>query len=185
MQVTHHSPTSLAYAQSLLELANEQNQAEPIGQELGQLREILEQQPAFAAYLGDPGIGIDERGRAIDRIFAGQVSKLIHNFLGVLNLKGRLNLLSEIADAYDDLLDQQVGKVEVDVTVAHPLSADDLEKVRQQISQALKRDAVLHQYVEEEIIGGMILRVGDRLIDASVKKQLQTIREQMLAARPK
>jgi F-type H+-transporting ATPase subunit delta len=185
MHVTHHTPTALAYAQSLLDLATEQNQAEPIGQELEQLRQIVEQQPGFAAYLSDPAIGDEERGRTIDRIFANQLSPLMHNFLGVLNLKDRLKLLGEIALAYDDLLDERIGKVEVDVTVAHKLSADDLEKVRQQVSQALKRDAVMHQYVDEDIIGGMILRVGDRLIDGSVRKQLQTIREQMLAARPK
>ena len=185
MQITHHSATTLAYAQSLLDLATEQNSAEPIGQELLQLQEIVEQNPAFAAYLSDPAIGIDEREQKLNKIFANQLSPLMHKFVGVLNVKGRLNLLGEIAAAYDDLLDERLGKIEVDLTVSQRLSADQLEEVRKRVSAALKRDAVLHQYVDEEIIGGLILRVGDQLIDASVRKQLQTLKEQMLAARPK
>src|SRR2546423_11910198 len=86
MQTTHHSPTTLAYAQSLLDLASEQNQAEPIGQELGQLAEIIEHNPVFAAYLADPGISNDERAKVLKDTFAGKVSPLMWNFMGVLNL---------------------------------------------------------------------------------------------------
>ena len=185
MQTTHHSPTALAYAQSLLDLATDQNQAEPIGQELAQVSGIVRDQPTFAAYLADPGIGIEERARTLDHVFGGQVFPLLKNFLGVLNLKGRLRILGEIADTYDDLLDERLGKVEVDVTVAHRLSNDELDLIRSRVSEALKKDAVIHVYTDENIIGGMILRVGDKLIDASVRKQLQTIKEQMLAARPR
>ena len=62
---------------------------------------------------------------------------------------------------------------------------EQLEKVRQKVSEALKKDAVIHQYVDDSIVGGMILRVQDQLIDASVKNQLRAMREQLLAARPK
>jgi len=73
----------------------------------------------------------------------------------------------------------------VDLTVAQPLSREQLEQARQRISTALGRDAVMHPYVDENIIGGVIIRVGDKLIDASVKQQLAAIREQLLAAAPK
>src|SRR5439155_23633582 len=105
------------------------------------------------------------------------------NFLGVLNEKGRLKLFVQIADAYDALLDEQFGKIEVDVTVAQKLSNDQLEEVRKRVSTALKKDAVVHQYVDESIIGGLILRVQDKLIDASVKTQIAALREQLLSAR--
>ena len=106
-------------------------------------------------------------------------------FLRLLNVKGRLGLLRQIDQAFDDLLDEQFGKVEVDVTVAQRLSDDELEQVRQTVGAALKRDAVIHQYVDESIIGGLVLRVQDRLIDSSVRAQLAAIKEQMLAARPR
>ena len=88
-------------------------------------------------------------------------------------------------DAYEDLLDERLGKVEVDVTVAVRLSPDELESVRQRIGAALKKDAVIHQYVDESIIGGMILRVEDRVIDSSVRYQLEAMRKNLLSAAPK
>jgi F-type H+-transporting ATPase subunit delta len=103
----------------------------------------------------------------------------------VLNEKNRLSMLTQIADAFDALLDEKLGKVEVDLFVAQKLSPDQLEEAKQKISQALNREAVVHAYVDESIIGGAILRVGDKLIDASVKNQLQSIKEKLLAAKPK
>ncbi len=107
------------------------------------------------------------------------------NFLGVVNNKGRTRLLGSIAQAYNDLLDEQKGNVEVDVTVAQRLTGDQLEQVRQRVGAALGRNAVVHQYVDENIIGGLVLRVEDRLIDASVRYQLEALRERLLAARRK
>jgi F-type H+-transporting ATPase subunit delta len=180
MQTTHHTPTVLSYATSLLELAEEQNQTAPIGEELNQIGEILEQNPTFGLYLADPSISQESRAGVLKQIFDGKVAPLLWNFLGVLNLKNRLSLLSQIITAYDDLLDEKYGKIEVDVTTAHKLSPDELEEVRQRVSSALKKDAVIHQYVDESIIGGMLLRVQDQLIDASVKSQLKSIKRKMM-----
>jgi F-type H+-transporting ATPase subunit delta len=181
-ELTHFSPTAEAYARSLLELAG--NDAAPAGHDLDQIREIVETNRTFRLYLADPAIGELERGETLKRIFAGKISPLLMNFIGVLNEKGRLGMLVEIADAYDHLLDEKLGKIEVDVIVAQKLSPDQLEQVRQKVSSALKKDAVVHQYVDESIIGGLVLRVQDKLIDASVKTQLAAMKEKLLAARP-
>jgi F-type H+-transporting ATPase subunit delta len=178
----HNSPLALAYAASLLELADEQKLTEQIAQELAVLRQLLAANPHFHLYLADPAIGEIEREKSLKQIFAAQFSKLTMNFLGVLNQKNRLGILEQIADAYDDLLRQQQGKIEVDVTVAQKLTSDQLEEVRQKVSSALKKDAIVHQYVDDSIIGGMVLRVQDKLIDASVKSQLASMKQQLLAA---
>jgi len=185
MNITHHSPLATAYAESLLQLATEQRDAEAIGEEMRGLAQVLDENPTFGLYLADPGIGEQDRAQAMDHIFRGRVSPLLYKFLGVMNVKGRLGLLRQVIDTYDDLLDEQLGKIEVDVTVAQKLTPDELEQVRQRIGQALGKDAVVHQYVDDAIIGGMVLRAGDKLIDASVRYQLQAIKEKMLAARPR
>src|SRR5580658_10420868 len=155
----HQSPLAISYAQALLELANESNSAAAIGQELRDIRQVIDTNPDFAQVLSSPAISTEERGKLIHSVFDGRASTLMLHFLGLTNEKGRINLLPAIAGAYDDLLDQQQGKVEVDVTVAHRLSEDQLESVRQKVSGALKRDAVVHQYEDPAIIGGLILRV--------------------------
>jgi F-type H+-transporting ATPase subunit delta len=179
----HTSPYAHAYAQSLLELANEQKQAPQIGEELGQLRQIVDENRTFRLFLADPAIGVWERGEVLKRVFGeGKVSPLLYNFLRVLNAHGRLRGLGEIIDAYDDLLDAQLGKIEVDVTVAQKLTPQQLEQVRDRVSAALKKQAVVHQYVDPNLIGGMVVRVQDKLIDASVRTQLAALRRQMVAS---
>jgi F-type H+-transporting ATPase subunit delta len=180
----HHSPLSLAYAEAMLQLANEGNSAKETGQELRDLRQILDTIPDFAQVLADPAIGHEERGQLLTNVFKGRASKLVFDFLQLLNEKGRLSALAGIAGAYDELLDSQQGIVEVDVTVAQRLDDSQMEAVRKKVSDALKRDAVVHQYVEPSIIGGLILRVQDQLIDGSVRAQLQAMRHKLRAARP-
>jgi F-type H+-transporting ATPase subunit delta len=183
METTHHSPVVLSYATSLLELAEEQKIADPIGKELEQIGEILEQNPTFVLYLADPAISQESRAKLLGDVFGGKLSPLLWNFIGVLNLKNRLSLLGQIITAYGDLLDDKYGKIEVDVTTAHKLSKDELENVRQRVGTALKRDAVIHEYVDESLVGGMMLRVQDQLIDASVKSQLEKIKQKLASIR--
>lgn len=182
---THNSPTAVTYARSLLELAQERKLAEPIGQELASIAEILTANPTFLAFLRDPAISSDERIRVVDKVLKPSVNPLLANFLGVMGMHNRLGILDQVAQAYSDLMDELLGKIEVDVTVSQKLSAAELDQVRQKVSAALKKDAIVHQYIDESIIGGMVLRVGDQLIDASVKTQLETMKRQFLASRPR
>jgi F-type H+-transporting ATPase subunit delta len=181
----HASPTAVTYAHALLELANEAKQAETIALELQGIVATLKENRLFMAFFTDPAINETEREGVMERAFRGKVSALMMNFLGVLNVKGRLGLLLQIASAYDDLLESQQGRIEVDVTVAQRLDPEQLQQVQERISRALKKDAVVHQYVDESIVGGLMVRVQDKLIDASVRYQLQAMREQLLAAKPK
>lgn len=180
----HASPLATAYAQALLELANESKTAAAVGGELRDLRQVIDANPDFAQVLADPAISREERGQLIHRVFDGRASTLMLHFLGLVNEKGRLNLLTAIAGAFDDLLDQQQGKVEVDMTVAGELGKEQLETVSRKIGDALKRDAVVHQSVDPQIIGGVVLRVRDQLIDGSVRAQLAAMRQRLLGARP-
>lgn len=183
-QDNHQSPMAVAYAQALLDLANEAGTLEETGDELRDLRQIVEASPQFAQVLADPAIGPEERAALLRRLFEGRASKLILDFLLLMNEKGRLGLLAGIAGAFDDLVDQQMGKVEVDVTVPERLNQQQLDAVAVKVSQALKRQAVVHQYIDPSIIGGLILRVQDQLIDGSVRAQLTAMRRRLLASRP-
>ncbi|MDB5332355.1 MAG: atpH [Phycisphaerales bacterium] len=177
----HNSPLALTYARSLLELANEQKQAEETGQELAGLGEILAANPVFRDYLADPAVGKTERKAVIEKTFRGRVSPLVYNFLGVMNGHGRLGVLGQVASAFRDLLDAQLGNIEVGVTSALKLSPDQLEQVRQRVSSALGKNAIIRELVDDSIIGGLMVQVEDRLIDASVRNQLQAMKRRLLA----
>jgi F-type H+-transporting ATPase subunit delta len=179
----HNSLAAVAYAQSLLDLANDQKNAEPIGADLNAIAEIVRQNPSFAEFLGNPSISENERGTLIKKVFGASPPPLMRNFLGVLNMKNAMPLIGEIASAYQDLLDEQMGKIEVDLTTAQKLTGEQLDQARQKVSAALGKTVVLREFVDDSIIGGIVLRVEDKLIDASVKHQLQAMKEQLLSAR--
>jgi F-type H+-transporting ATPase subunit delta len=181
----HASLTAFTYAQSILELANEQKQAEAIGQELAALKQIIDQNTGVREVFTNPAISAEERDQLLQRVFKGKISPLLFNTLGVLNQHNRLGLISQIAQAYEELLEKQLGKVEVDLTVAQKLDQKQLDEAKRRISQALGRDAIVHQYVDDGIIGGMIMRVGDKLIDSSVRYQLAAMKRQLLESAPK
>jgi F-type H+-transporting ATPase subunit delta len=181
----HTTPLAVAYARSIRELATALNTAADIGRELTDLSKIVDDNDDLQNFLASPAIGEVERGRVLDSALRSRASELTLNALLVMNRKGRLGILLQVVNAYNDLLQMQQGIIEADVIVAEKLSTDQLEQVRQRVSSVLKREVVMHQYVDVSIIGGLVLRIEDRLLDASVKAQLRAIRRQLLAARPK
>jgi F-type H+-transporting ATPase subunit delta len=170
------------YAAALLDLASEQNSAPAIGEELRQLRELIETNPRFGAFLTDPAIKGEERRKVLQSTLKGRINLLLYNTLGVMNQKGRLGLLGRVADEYARRLDERQGNLKAEVTVAKRLADDQLEQVRQRIGKAFGKNAIVQQREDPRLIGGLVIRVGDRLIDASVKTQLEAMRKRLLSA---
>lgn len=185
MALSQPTAIAISYARALIELATDRNVAKPVGDELAAIRKALESDSDFGSFLSDPAIKRSQRTATLEKIFAGSASPLVMDFLRVLDRHRRLNYLAEIASAYADLLDEQLGNVEVELTVAHRLGDQDLERVRVKIGEAMGKHAIVHQSVDDAIIGGMILRVKDRMIDASVRHQLKAIQEKLFAAAPR
>jgi len=174
-----------AYARALIELANDRQQALSVGDEMRAIGEVMQGNPTLVLFLRDPGVSESERLGLIERVFGGRASPLTLNTMKVMNEHGRMGLLQQIASEYQVLLDEQLGKIDVDVTVAQKLDAQGLEQVRQRVSAAMKKDAIVHQHVDEKIIGGMVLRIEDKLIDGSVRAQLEEMKKQLMASAPR
>jgi F-type H+-transporting ATPase subunit delta len=177
-----HNDTAQAYAAALFELAEDRQQVDAVAGEIAAIGQAVRETPELQAFFANPSIKHDERAAVIERTFIPSVSGLTASFLRLLTAKNALPHLAAIADAYAKLLDAKQGKVDVDITVARQLGAHELELVRQRISTAIKKVAVVHQRVDESILGGIIIRVGDRLIDGSVKAQLKEVEQRMLSA---
>jgi F-type H+-transporting ATPase subunit delta len=174
--------TLTSYAEALLELADARGQTDAVAADVAGVAEVVNADPAFAKYLADPTVKRHEREQTLATVFEGKINGLLLAFLQVLSSKNHLAHFPGIAGAFKKLLDVRSGKVAVEVTVAKELSAGELEDVRQQISQKLNKDAQITQKIDESIIGGLVLKIGDKLIDGSVKSQLDSIKSRMIAA---
>ena len=179
---THVDAVAKVYATSLLELSLKQGADAPaqMGGELDALCEAARADAKFREFLASPML--DEA--SLQRILKGNVSDLLLNFVMVLSRKGRLGHLLEIGDAFDQLLQERFGKVEVDVyTVNGGALPDEVATaVKARVKSAFGKEAVLHSYADAAMIGGIKLRIGDQLIDGSVATRLRRMQAAMLDA---
>ncbi len=171
------------YAESLFELAEEEGglpNCETVGLELGQVAAAAAGEPAFQEFLRSPVVSMVDKEKTLRRIFGdGAVSDLMLRFMLVLNKKNRLDQIIGIDEAYTEVLWERTGRIEVEVSSAEPLDEKMAEVVRRRIGESLGKEAVLRNTVDNELIGGLKLRVGDRMIDASVATRLGRIRESL------
>lgn len=172
------------YAQSLLELAEAAGgdaKIAEIGEELAAVLEVVNGDAMIAEFLRSPIVERKKRGTSLRTVLDGRVSDLLLRFLLVLNDKGRLGRIDDVAAAFDELLNQRFGKVEVDVyTVDGRLDDAQLSLLAEKVRTRLGKEPVFHQYADASLIGGLVLRVGDQLIDGSVRGRLRGLREAIL-----
>ncbi len=168
------------YARSALSLAEEQGAAESLQGELEEFVKQLDQEPALERFLSSPLVEASERREMLDRMFGGRMSEVLLDTLQVMNRKGRSGLVRALADAYRQEFEDRTGRVTVSVRTAVALT----ENLRQQLVEATSRftgrKAALMETVDESLIGGMILRVGDQKIDSSVAKELRQLESHFL-----
>lgn len=167
------------YAKALLDLAREQNLMEPIGAELAKVAEVLAE-PTLAKTLSLPNLSPKMRKDIVDQLI--QVlspSLLLSNFLRVLAENGRLKNFPEIERAYQQLLEQQLGRVRAKIRVAMPLSDEELQSLVDAFSRLTQKIVLPTVEIDPEILGGVIVELEGKVYDASLKTQLQRIGESL------
>lgn len=172
------------YAQSLFELIEPDGGREGVESMSGELDELLEltrQMPELGGLFDSQIIASAKKQAALRAIFGdGRVSQMLLQFLLVLNRKERLNRFEPIATAFEELVREKFGRVEVDVWTRYPLASDQLENIRKRLQSVLKREPIMHSYTDEGMIGGVRMQVGDQLIDASIATQLRKMRKRLM-----
>lgn len=181
----HTDAIAQVYAKSLYELADDAGGREKIvelAEELEQICELARGDRTFGEFLASPIINTKARGEAIRRIFHGRVTDLALRFLLVLNNKARLRRLESISAAFDQLVHEALGRIEVDIYTPGPLGPEQLDTIKRRIQAALGKDPVLYSYTDAAMIGGVRLRIGDQLIDGSVASRLRRLRQHFLTS---
>jgi len=170
------------YAQALFELAQAAGTLDGIGVEMEQLGRTLADSPDLMRLIRSRALSRDDRAGLIDRVFKEQVDPTVYKFLHVLNRKDRLPSLPAITASFAGRLAADRGIVEVEVSVARRLDEAETDRVAEAIGRSLGKQVVLRQSVDESLIGGLKIRVGDRLIDGSVATKLAKMKRNLIAA---
>lgn len=170
------------YAEALLTAAAQEapERIEEVGAELRAFVEALAANPEAAAFLANPAIGKKAKAAALAEATQHGASQLLRGLLHVLLTNNRFYLLGAIAAAYQQILDQRAGRIPVKVTAAVPLNDAERERLVATLRQRLHQEPVLYVRVDPELLGGMIVQIGDSVIDSSVRTRLQSLRSLLL-----
>jgi len=168
------------YAKSLLDLALEQNQVDAVHADMKWLQEINKSNRDFVALLRSPIIKPDTKGKIIDSVTTGRVSKLTEAFITLLVKKGRENNLPEIVTAYIEQYNTLKNINKVKITTAAPLADNLKEAILANVKGAVKGSLDVETAVDEDLIGGFLLETNGQLVDASILRDLKDVKKQFL-----
>lgn len=169
------------YAEAVLQLAKEQGRLDEWAQQLDIIAQVLGH-PEVAASLDSARIPVAEKLALVERTLS-DLEPMALNLAKLLVAKGRAHLAPEIAEAYRELADEEKGIVHAHVITAVPLTEEEKRDLVQRLEAATGRRVVLHAEVDEGIIGGVVVRMGDRLIDGSTRSRLLALKRQLAEAR--
>lgn len=168
------------YATALFDLAREQTALGPVEASLAAVRQALSDSADFRALTVSPLIGRADAGRAIAAVAqALDLDKITTNFLGVLAANGRLRDLPAIIKTFAALAARHRGETTAEVVSAHPLAADQVDAIRQQLRARVGRDVNVELSVDPSLLGGLVVRIGSQMIDSSIKTRLNTLAHAM------
>jgi F-type H+-transporting ATPase subunit delta len=169
------------YAEALYQAAEKQNAADEVLEELTALVDgVFEQDPGLELFFGSPSVNRDHKAAAIKSAFEGRANSVLIDFLQVLNNHDRLGMLQPIARAYKALHDRKARRIVVAVTSAIPLTDSQRERLCDDVRTAARFEPVLKEKIDPDILGGLIVRAGDWVYDASVRTRLATIKNRLI-----
>ena len=170
------------YAETLFELALRNEALQDYGDAVETVAKLIEEDPKFRLFIETPRIDDADKKNVVKKAFEASLPKHVVNFVLVTIDKRRQRLLRSISHQYQVLLDAHMGREHVQVTVARPVDEATRELIARKLSVALGKRAIPHFRVDVGILGGIVVRTGDTIYDGSVRRRMEGLRRQMLAA---
>jgi F-type H+-transporting ATPase subunit delta len=172
-------PINTGYAHALFAAAQAENALGRIEEELFRLRELLKTNPALVEFLKDPNIKREGKRQALTDLFQGRVQPLVLSSLLMLSDLDRAGRVALVIDEFIALAAASRQQVSGEVVTAIALDAATLARLTAELSRLTGKNVHLLQRVDPAILGGAIIQIGDQIIDGSLRRKLNQIKEQM------
>ncbi|MEM9826605.1 MAG: ATP synthase F1 subunit delta [Planctomycetota bacterium] len=161
------------YAAALISAAQSAGVADEVVAQLGTLVDTyLAGSDALQAAFASPRISGDEKVRVIDKLFASEFHPVLVKFLKVMAGRDRLAYVASVRSAADELHDDMMGRVVASIRTAVALDDGLRGQIQSKLSETLQRDVRLRETIDPDLIGGMVIRIGDRVYDSSIRNRL-------------
>lgn len=171
------------YAETLLALAQKAGDLAGWGELIGSIADSMETDRRLRVFLESPRVSAAKKNEVFQKAYGDQLPRNFVRFLQALVSHRRQMLIPAIAHEYHDLVDGVEGRVHAAVTVVREPSDADRQTIAGHLSQSFGSEVVPHFHVNPSILGGVIVRVGDTVLDGSVRRRLATLRSKMLGIR--
>jgi F-type H+-transporting ATPase subunit delta len=168
------------YAKALMSVAADNNAVDQVGVEVAELLEVLASSEDLAGFLANPLISSDTKKGVLRQIAEGKVSNFLLSFLMLLVDRGRVPFLKSVLQQYQTLLREQNQMVLADVTAAVELTEDQQNAIRDRVKAMTGASSVeLSVQIDPSLLGGLVVKVGSQVVDASLRGQLRRIGMQL------
>jgi len=167
------------YAQALLAAADRRGVAEAVAESYRGVTAILADQPRLVSLLRAPQVSRERKQELLAKVFGGRVEDLLLHFFDLLLEKDRLALLDTIQQEYQALVEEQQGLARAEVTTAVPLPGDLADALRERLQQITGKTVILTDRVDPAVIGGVCVKMGDRVIDGTIRTNLARLRARL------
>ncbi|MDQ6925364.1 MAG: F0F1 ATP synthase subunit delta [Candidatus Eremiobacteraeota bacterium] len=168
------------YAETLFALATRAGDIEGWGRMAQEIVDALHADPRLRLFLESPRVSAEHKTEMLGRAFQDRYPRMFVRFFQTLVTKGRQRLLGEIVAEYQALVDEAEGRVHAEVTLAAAPSEADRAALAASLSRVLGKQVMPHVTVNPAIIGGVIVKMGDTVMDGSVRKRLATLRRALM-----
>lgn len=175
-----HSIVGRRYALALAEVAEQQNTLGDMVKDLSYIDEVIKGSKQLRIVLQSPLIQGYKKAGILTSLFQGQVSDQSVGFLKLLASKGRSDKLAEVIAEFNALLDEKSGIVTVDVKSAVELDQIQSEELRQKLENFTAKKIKIRMATDKELIGGLTVKIGDTVLDGTIKHKLEMLREQLV-----
>ncbi|HEX2129310.1 MAG TPA: ATP synthase F1 subunit delta [Solirubrobacterales bacterium] len=169
------------YANALFEAAKDRGKLDAIHEQLGQFADAMNENRDMQVFFFSPYFSSQEKRDGISKAVSGADEELV-NFLELLAEKHRMPAIFRIRRTFDELWAEEKKRLEVTVTSAVPLDEGVVKRVGDEIARQTDREIDLRSEVDEDILGGLVLQVGNMVLDASLRNQLERLRKEVATA---
>jgi F-type H+-transporting ATPase subunit delta len=166
------------YAKSLIDLAQEQNALEPVRKDIELFIKVCKENPLLRAVLHNPIIGPDKKNAILQELFADKFHPMILSYFKIVVNKGRSEILYATAREFINEYNIRKNIVKATVSSAAPLSEKNKKQIEDLVKEVTKGDVILETKVDPDLIGGYILKIGDRQFDASIASSLRKLKKE-------
>ena len=169
------------YADALFDVAIDRDELDEIHDQLGQFAEAMNSSNDMRVFFFSPYFSSEDKREAIGSAVSGASDELV-NFLELLAEKHRMPAIFRIRDRFDELWAKAKKRLEVTLTSAVELDDKVVEQVREEVERQTEREIDLETQVDPDILGGLVLQVGNMVLDASLRAKLEKLRKEVASA---